>query len=631
VKVKTTKPVSLSLVCALLCFSCILSYGQSPGEKVQSLFDSSYSYSRYDYDKCVEFVDSAQQIKNYEGETYYSYLSHYYLGICNHRHGYYNEALTHFQKGIESFESLADTSVLSDLYYQKSLVFRQQSDYKQFLENVNKSLSLAESIDYYKNIGMCNNAKLIHYNERKLFNKAEACGLKALEIFQAIQDSSSLGDVYNNLGVLMSAQNKLDEALQYHLLQHNLNLKLDNVWGQGYSHSKLAVVYASKGNFSLAVDHMNASLEITRKIGTPYELSGALINSAKLNSSMGFYEKARRDIHESIRLSKKFDQLNTYAKGLSELVEIHKNLSSLDSALYYSELLMSVKDSVINVSIGKQLNELEVKFETEKKDNAIKTLEYEDKIKQARINQQKIIIVSSLIGLGLLAFLFFRVKVKNQKIAEQNTVINTALKEKDMLLREIHHRVKNNLQMISSLLGIQSRTISDEKAKEAIREGRSRVHSMSLLHQNLYQKDNLSGVPMEDYLPKLCRSLFDTYNISGDRVKLTTEIEAIKLNIETVIPIGLIVNELITNSLKYTFPDGRQGEIKVRLKETESGIFLVVEDDGVGFPKAQLGDSHEGFGHSLIGAFKQKLDADIQFINNGGARVELLIRNYLKI
>jgi len=210
-------------------------------------------------------------------------------------------------------------------------------------------------------------------------------------------------------------------------------------------------------------------------------------------------------------------------------------------------------------------------------------------------------------------------------------VINTELKEKDMLLREVHHRVKNNLQMISSLLGIQSRKIKDEKAKEAIREGRSRVHSMSLLHQNLYQKDNLSGVPIADYLPKLCRSLFDTYNINGDQVKLTTEIEPIKLNIETVIPLGLIVNELITNALKYAFPNGRQGEINIQFKEMDKGLLMVVQDDGVGFQKTEPGESHEGFGHSLIGAFKQKLNADIQFINNGGARIEIFIRNYVKM
>jgi len=308
VKGKTIRSAFIIRVCVLVCLSCISSVGQSQDEKVQALLDSSYSYSRYDFDKCIQFVDSAKQISGYEEEAYCGHLSHYYLGICNHRHGYYDEALIHFQKGIEIFLSLKDTSVLSDLYYQKSLVFRQQSDYKEFLESVNKSLALAESIDYYKNIGMCNNAKLIHYNERKPFNKAEACGLKALEIFQAIQDSSSLADVYNNLGVLMSTQNKFDEALEYHLLQHKLNLKLDNVWGQGYSHSKLAMVYAQKDDFDLAVAHMNQSLEIARNIGTPYELSGVLIKSAKLNSSMGYYEKASRDIHESIRISRKFDQ-----------------------------------------------------------------------------------------------------------------------------------------------------------------------------------------------------------------------------------------------------------------------------------------------------------------------------------
>jgi len=443
VSIKTTNPTLVLIAFLLILLSSLTANGQSKQNSVQSLLDSSYTYSRYHYDKCIQFVDSALQIKGYEEEAYYHNLSHYYLGICNHRHEYYDEALVHFKNGIERFESLKDTSVLSDLYYQKSLVFRQQSNYKLFLENVNKSLALAESIGYSKNIGMCNNAKLIHYNERKRFNQAELYGLKALQIFQSIPDSSSLGDVYNNLGVLMSTQNKLEKALEYHLLQHELNLTLNNIWGQGYSHSKLAIVYAKKGNYPLATSHMNESLAITRTIGTPYEMSGALMRSAKLNSSMGNYKKAAQDIHQSIQLSSKFEQLNTYAEGLSELLKIHKNQSALDSALFYSERLMMIKDSVINVSIGQQLSELEVKFETEKKDKEILKLEYEDEIKQARIHQQKIIIVSSLLGLSLLTFLFLRVKSKNQKIEEQNTVINTALKEKEVLLREIHHRVKN--------------------------------------------------------------------------------------------------------------------------------------------------------------------------------------------
>jgi len=154
---------------------------------------------------------------------------------------------------------------------------------------------------------------------------------------------------------------------------------------------------------------------------------------------------------------------------------------------------------------------------------------------------------------------------------------------------------------------------------------------MSLLHQNLYQKDNLSGVPMEDYLPKLCQNLFDTYNINGDFLRLTTNIQAIKLDVETVIPLGLIVNELITNALKYAFPDDRPGVISVELKEENECLMLAVKDNGVGFPETKANDTHNGFGHKLISAFKEKLNADINFTHTGGTKIELVIRSYKKM
>lgn len=606
-------------------------FGQVEIERVQALMDSSYHYSRYDFTKCIEFIDSSLSFSSYDQKSYFEDLSHYYYGVCNHRHGFYEEAIKQFDVGIARFTANNDSTILSDLFYQKSLVFRQQSDYKQFLENINKSLALAKAIDYSRNIGLCNNAKLIHYKERKMYDQAEVCGIKSLTIFKTIKDSSSLGDVYNNLGVLMFAQNKFDQALEYHLLQHDLNIRLDNVWGQGYSHSKLASVYVKQKKYTLAKSHIEDALQITRKIGTPYELSGALLRSAQLNSKIGNYPKAIKDIHESMALSKKFEQLNSYAEGLEELIDIHKKQNLVDSALMYTDLLMQVKDDVLNQTIGKQLSELEVKFETQKKDKEILELKYEDDLNEARILRQRIIIGSSLLGLSLLGFLFFRLSGKNQKIEHQNKVISVALNEKEMLLKEVHHRVKNNLQVISSLLGIQSRSIKDEKAKEAIRDSRSRVHSMSLIHQNLYQKDNLSGIEMNDYLPKLCNSLFDTYNINGDQISLKTDIQQLKLDVETVIPIGLIVNELITNALKYAFPDDRPGEISVKFSEGDHVLNLIVSDNGVGLKNEQMENKKGGFGHKLIKAFRNKLDANIILENRGGTYVELTIKKYKRI
>jgi len=220
-----------------------------------------------------------------------------------------------------------------------------------------------------------------------------------------------------------------------------------------------------------------------------------------------------------------------------------------------------------------------------------------------------ILIVASLFSLGILFTLFFRVRSKNKKINEQNSIISTALTEKEILLKEIHHRVKNNLQVISSLLSIQSRSISDVKAKEAILEGRSKVHSMSLIHQNLYQKDNLTGIQMNDYLPQLSNNLFDTYDINGDQIEIKTDVTPINLDVETVIPIGLIVNELITNCLKYAFFNGRKGTVEVKLKKQNDQLILEVLDNGIGLDIDELTKKKESFGHSLIRAFRNKLGA----------------------
>jgi len=170
----------------------------------------------------------------------------------------------------------------------------------------------------------------------------------------------------------------------------------------------------------------------------------------------------------------------------------------------------------------------------------------------------------------------------------QNVAITKSADEKDILLREIHHRVKNNLQVISSILGIQSRSVTDVKAKAAIKEGRSRVHSMSLIHQNLYKKDDLTGISIKDYLDKLGHDLLSTYAIEPDKVNIHIEADDMILDVETVVPIGLIVNELISNSLKYAFPDGAKGNIYIKMQQEERHLILSVADDGIGLDPDQL-------------------------------------------
>jgi len=173
--------------------------------------------------------------------------------------------------------------------------------------------------------------------------------------------------------------------------------------------------------------------------------------------------------------------------------------------------------------------------------------------------------------------------ITERKKAEDR--IKASLEEKEVLLREIHHRVKNNIQVISSLLRLQSHYIKDKKYKEMLKESQNRIKSMALVHEKLYQSESLASINFKDYIETLVRTLFRAYRTSTDRIDLNLEVEDVSLDIDTAIPCGLIINELVSNALEHAFPDSREGEITISLHPVNSFIELAVSDNGVGLPE----------------------------------------------
>ena len=162
--------------------------------------------------------------------------------------------------------------------------------------------------------------------------------------------------------------------------------------------------------------------------------------------------------------------------------------------------------------------------------------------------------------------------------------LRASLREKEVLLKEVHHRVKNNLQVVSSLLGLQARLIADPTTRKQFEESQYRIQSMALLHETLYQSDNLARVDFSEYIRRLAEQLFRSYR-SSQRVELRIDLAALHFHVDAAVPCGLIVNELMSNALKYAFPGTRRGEIRLELREARPGeAELVVADNGVGFP-----------------------------------------------
>ena len=202
--------------------------------------------------------------------------------------------------------------------------------------------------------------------------------------------------------------------------------------------------------------------------------------------------------------------------------------------------------------------------------------------------------------------------------------IRASLREKEALLKEIHHRVKNNLQVVSSLLGLQSRAVVDAETRKMFLESQDRVHSMALLHESLYQSHNLSQINFPEYIRQLAAHLFHSYGVAAERIHLETDLDDLSLHLDAAVPCGLIINELISNSLKYAFPDGREGQIRIELRGLSDGTTrLVVADNGIGLRADIDWVNSRSLGLRLVRTLAQQLGGQLQVNTSQGMEVQL--------
>ena len=216
--------------------------------------------------------------------------------------------------------------------------------------------------------------------------------------------------------------------------------------------------------------------------------------------------------------------------------------------------------------------------------------------------------------------------ITERKLAEE--ALKQSLREKEILIREIHHRVKNNMQVISSILNLQSALLEDPRAKAAFKECQYRIKSMAMVHEKLYRAKDLSQIDFSEYLNTLARNIFLDQQVKPDQVQLHLDIDQINLDINKAVPLGLIINELITNAFKHAFRGGRKGNLWVRLKKIgERGVELTVKDDGVGFPKGLDWKKAESLGLVIINTLVEQIDGKIELIPDGGTEFKITFEN----
>lgn len=350
-----------------------------------------------------------------------------------------------------------------------------------------------------------------------------------------------------------------------------------------------------------------------------------LLRFGSLRLKQGQYPAAIRLCQDGLALATQFQSLELKKSACECLARAHEAQGDYRTALRYNQDFHRYRDSLQTAEAQGMLADVRAQYDLEKVEKDLvqselarareKNLRLE--AEQAALNQKRVrIFVLVLLGLavGFLAWFFHT----NRRIQRKNQLIQAALSEKEVLLGEVHHRVKNNLQLISSIIDLQARSAGHAPTERMLGELRNRVHAITLLHQQLYRQPELHAVRTRDYLPAILENLRQTLSPQDREIALRYEIDAFSLPVGTAITLGLIVSELVTNAYRHAFPDGRAGEVRLSLAQAGGGAVLRVVDDGRGMQGSQ-----ENFGMHMIRSLVRQMKASIHIHADAGTHTEI--------
>lgn len=354
-----------------------------------------------------------------------------------------------------------------------------------------------------------------------------------------------------------------------------------------------------------------------------------------------FVQIIHTNINDKELVNKVLNKFN--ANSISDFINIIKPLSKkelvdIDYLAFLDQASMALffnKDYDMAFKLKNESLALSKEIYTNKLSNTLAEYKTEQavKVKESEIKSQKeknviYLGIASLIGVFLILSLFIirKIKKQSQELSAKNSLISKTLKEKELLVKEIHHRVKNNFQIVSSLLELQTKGIEDEKALELATEGKNRVKSMALIHQKLYQNEQ-GLINFDEYINQLVKELSMIYNLNQD-VKTQINSKGIKFDVDTAIPLGLIINEIITNSYKYAFNKTKENNLSVSItKEKENNYKLVIQDDGPGLSKDFDIKKTKSLGLRLVNRLVKQLHGKLKQTNTIGAKFEIYFKD----
>ena len=598
---------------------------EKPSDRFSYFFSTA---NRYKENSAYDWLDIVNKYLNEAVKLNDSSAINHYLMMQSQI--YYD--LGDYDKSLAVTDELYDIKDSFDLDFKSKLLGLMDETYAQlqlYTEQIDirkekKELGLTKNIafyDIYSNLGLHNKAMKDYITEvRKTLSD---------------DDHYNLAVYHNNVGNYLFRDNSPAVALnKYKESKGHLEVFLNNITVvktpseltnaknlQGIIEGNIGKCYSLLGQYDIAIPYLESSIKTitehskgvysTDIVENTLEIANCYLQTNNLGRAVEYLSaemgstKSNHILKRNRLLSAYYDKTGDYRNSALYLKRNIRIRDSIDT--HESEL----RTQQLATVMGRDLDNARNLYQQQKKNLEEQRLEMS--AQDEKINLVFISLVFTLLGFAGLVYAYLK-SIKNQRlIAEQKHIIENSLTEKDSLLKEIHHRVKNNLQMVSSLLSLQTKNTRSKAAIEALEEGKSRVKAMALIHQKLYQNDDLSVIEMQGYIESLINSVQSVYKKGGHNINITIDAEGVELDIDRAIPFGLMLNELVSNSFKYAFPNNEDnGKIYIHLRKNigQEGFFEYT-DNGVGLPEDTDERAESSMGIRLMNRLANQLQTNL--------------------
>ncbi len=447
-------------------------------------------------------------------------------------------------------------------------------------------------------------------------------GLKYMR--QAYQQQGAVGNVppRERGGLLLNLANtflvmqRYDSVLHYATRALPYMQRARDARGLGYVYQFRGEVYAmiqpqSRATLDSAATNMNRALRIMQRHGFRPQIASSALALARVYRLQGLPAVSQRMAELALALARELKMPDYEADALASLAWAHADQGRMRRSFDLDNRAQDLRDSLFNGDKAQALAQLQVRYDVKLLTEQKRAAEFEQRSQRAQLHSLWLLLGGLTTTIGVGSWLYWRLRRQKALLAVANQANCRSVAEKEVLLQEIHHRVKNNLQLVSGLLGWQASTLPEPTLVAALDASRVRIQSMALVHEFLYQADNLAEVRMDQYLRELLDSLKTALTTPEQTIQLSTDLAPVIMSPKEASTLGLVVNEIVTNAYKHAFQGLAQGHLHVSFASRPTGFQLVIADDGAGMPAGDAPAKAHSLGMQLVRTLTKQLKAKL--------------------